>query len=317
MILDKQNGNRLLGFYRGRVIKHLEHGKCKIYIPGVYDEEWVLKPSLLPDAEPATPLFGGGIEGRGIFSYPCVGSTVWCFFVNEDQNYPVYFAATLGGQSAEREYFEIKDNPEEESHIHKINVRNSEIKIYEDGKIENTVNNYTNNTDARVVVDALRNNEIWLDIVGQNGACTLRMRDTGKIELTSTCDTYINTPVLFADFDSGVVHANEISASAVNITVFNKSDISVTNGNNIAVLNKSDISVVNGNNITIKNGKSINIESSDINIQASNITVNSGTIKVDGGSVNINGGGGDVVVAGISLVGHVHPCAHGPTGAPM
>jgi hypothetical protein len=301
MILDKQNGNRLLGFYRGRVIKHLEHGKCKIYIPGVYDEEWVLKPSLLPDAEPATPLFGGGIEGRGIFSYPCVGSTVWCFFVNEDQNYPVYFAATLGGQSAEREYFEIKDNPEEESHIHKINVRNSEIKIYEDGKIENTVNNYTNNTDARIVVDALRNNEIWLDIVGQNGACTLRMRDTGKVELTSTCDTYINTPVLFADFDSGVVHANEISASAVNITVFNK----------------SDISVVNGNNITVKNAKVINVESSDINVQASNITVNSGTIKVDSGTIDVTGGGGDVVVAGISLVNHIHPESHGTTGKPM
>ena len=35
-----------------------------------------------------------------MFSYPNIGATVWCFFANGDQNLPVYFAMTLGGDVA-------------------------------------------------------------------------------------------------------------------------------------------------------------------------------------------------------------------------
>lgn len=94
------NDQKLRGFYRGQVIQHLGSGKCKIYIPGVFPEECLDNPECIPDAEQAAPLFGGVNNGNGCFSYPNIGATVWCFFENGDQNFPVYFASTLGGETA-------------------------------------------------------------------------------------------------------------------------------------------------------------------------------------------------------------------------
>lgn len=299
MILDNQNRNRLVGFYRGIVKKHLPHGKCKIYIPGVYSTELIDKPEFLPDAEPATPLFGGGKTGLGMFSYPCLEATVWCFFSNDDQNFPVYFASTLGGQAAFYEYDEITDHQAEESHIHKINIKNSEIKFYEDGKIENRVNDENNNVIAEVVIDAKRNNELWLDIVGNNGACTLRMTGNGHIDLTSTNDIYVNTPTLLADIDTGTINANQLTANTVNILVNNTKNI-----------------IVNSDAVNI-NCTSATVKSQDVTVNSSSTKIDSGTIDINGGSVNINGSGGDVVVTGISLIGHTHMAAHGPTSPPM
>ena len=45
-------------------------------------------------------LFGGGGAGNGSYSYPNIGVAVWCFFENGDQNKPVYFALSLGGDVA-------------------------------------------------------------------------------------------------------------------------------------------------------------------------------------------------------------------------
>ena len=41
----------LNGFYRGKVLKHEDFGRCKVYIPGVYPQEFEDKPESLPDAE--------------------------------------------------------------------------------------------------------------------------------------------------------------------------------------------------------------------------------------------------------------------------
>ena len=92
------------GFYRGQVLKHLPNGYCKIWIPGIYDEALKATPDKLPNAEQAAPLLFGyqneryGV-GNGAYSYPDLNAIVWCFFQNGDQNFPVYFAATLGGEN--------------------------------------------------------------------------------------------------------------------------------------------------------------------------------------------------------------------------
>ena len=88
------DSNGLFGFYRGEVIKHLKNGKCKVFIPGIYPEDFKKLPDNLPDAEQASPIFGGGTDKNGTFSYPMIGAIVWCFFQNGDQNLPVYFAQT-------------------------------------------------------------------------------------------------------------------------------------------------------------------------------------------------------------------------------
>lgn len=77
---------KLTGFYRGTVLKHLSNGKCKIWVPGVYPAEWNSygNADLIPSAEQASPIAFGANHGNGVFSYPNIGSIVWCFFERGD-----------------------------------------------------------------------------------------------------------------------------------------------------------------------------------------------------------------------------------------
>ena len=153
MTEDIPVGNKLFGVYRGKVLKHLSNGFCKIYIPSVYPEEWnnYENADKLPSAEQAASLFGGTNNGNGVFSYPNISSTVWCFFANNDQNYPVYFASTLGGINAATQ-LSTETTPElsgnwdkaramagshpNDAYVHKIHAKNSDIEIYESGMVK-------------------------------------------------------------------------------------------------------------------------------------------------------------------------------------
>lgn len=84
MLLSNTQGNKLAGFFKGVVVKHLEHGKCKIWIPGVYPDGADKEPDSLPDAIQVSPMFGGSCSGNGVFTYPNLGSVVICGFLNED-----------------------------------------------------------------------------------------------------------------------------------------------------------------------------------------------------------------------------------------
>ena len=156
---------QLNGFYRGIVMKHLSNGKCKIWIPSIYPKEWSTENNidLLPSAEQASPLQFGASDGNGIFSYPGVGAIVWCFFERGDQNYPVYFASTLGGpqniDSADKKESEDgssgKSNPKHwneayampghhpaDAYVHKIHAGNTVITVNEAGYVDITTNGY-------------------------------------------------------------------------------------------------------------------------------------------------------------------------------
>ena len=67
--------------------------------PPLQSEQYQTKPSKLPWAEPAYPLFGGDTEGSGINSVPKVGTHVWVFFEEGDHNAPVFFLSTHGGDN--------------------------------------------------------------------------------------------------------------------------------------------------------------------------------------------------------------------------
>lgn len=107
MINNTLCGNKISGFYRGKVLKHCDNGKCKIMIYGVYPETWKDSPEKLPDAEQASSIGFDNTPGNGFFSYPEIGSIVWCFFANEDQNLPVYFATCQGGPQSNSKFNEI------------------------------------------------------------------------------------------------------------------------------------------------------------------------------------------------------------------
>lgn len=107
MIQDTINGKKFWGQYMGVVRRHLFNGKCKVWVPGVYEHEYADKPEMLPDAEQASPIFAGGAAGNGVFSYPNLGAAVWVFFKNGDQNYPVYWAIVNAGPQAIAQYQDV------------------------------------------------------------------------------------------------------------------------------------------------------------------------------------------------------------------
>lgn len=118
MIESTPSRNRVTGFYRGKVLAHSDHGKCKIYWPGVTPftlEECWKDSSILPDSEQAAPIFMRGsssdkFRSNGLYSYPEIGTNVWGFFANEDVNYPVYFATSILEDTANSEQFnEVKN----------------------------------------------------------------------------------------------------------------------------------------------------------------------------------------------------------------
>ena len=139
MLIHHQSGNRCQGLYRGVVVKHLQHGRLKVFVYGVYPEEYINQPDYLPICEQITPLWGGTYQGNGSFSYPNIGSTVFVQFLNDDVNYPVVIGATLGGQNAYHQYEQIKEQNEEISKKHMFTTGMAHFQMHEAGKISSYV----------------------------------------------------------------------------------------------------------------------------------------------------------------------------------
>lgn len=139
MIVQSQLGLRCQGLYRGTVIQHLPHGRLKVFIYGVYPDEYLDHPELLPICEQITPLWGGSCNGNGSFSYPNIGSTVFVQFANEDVNQPVAIGATLGGENAYNQYNNIKAQDEEVSKKHMFTTGMAHFQMHESGKISSYV----------------------------------------------------------------------------------------------------------------------------------------------------------------------------------
>lgn len=105
---------KFYGNYRGIVIDAKDpevKGRCKIFVPGVYPEEFSSKANMLPWAEPVMSLFGGSWKSTkstdlnsecGYTSVPFAGSgfegaNVWVFFEAGDCNFPAYWGACQSG----------------------------------------------------------------------------------------------------------------------------------------------------------------------------------------------------------------------------
>ena len=100
--------------YRGIVVNNFDPkylGRCKVFVYGVYPEEFKTNPTKLPWAEPVMSIFGGswtnenkGLNSEtGVSSNPHVGKSpgegaqVWLFFENGSPNHPKYFGVSQAG----------------------------------------------------------------------------------------------------------------------------------------------------------------------------------------------------------------------------
>ena len=291
----------LHGFYRGTVIQQLEHGLCKIYVYGVYHKSFIDNPDRLPIAEPATPLFGGGNNGNGLFSYPNIGSTVWVFFANGDQNYPVYFAQTLGGIRAKYQYDVITDNAEHDDAIyyenpqiyevepvsgytsfgqHRFSVGKTNTTMFESGMlcsrvsdpIETEISSETTGDDIRTAIDFL------LD------ANTITPKLSTHIAKTRVTDSSFH---ITTEGESVLSTENYTTGNVANISVDTLSgvtQISHTGSNGSSI-----ISINSAGDVSISSSANVNISSQSISLNAPQITLNGTSISLVGSAITING----------------------------
>jgi hypothetical protein len=111
------------------------------------EDDRILYIESLPDAYPALSLFGGTGAYNHTYSYPHIGSWVWCFFENGQHTKPVYFASIPGGEYAKHEYNEIlefNDDPNDKpiKIENKEKEENSDFKLSEEGRKLLSYNNF-------------------------------------------------------------------------------------------------------------------------------------------------------------------------------
>ena len=158
-------------------------GKCKIYIPGVYPDEWEDLASKLPWAEPAYGLFGNDATTQGINSVPAVGTFVWIFFEEGDYRYPKYFLVCQGGSGWVSEH--VKQ--------HTLNTEKVSIVVDDspaDGSKNAVLNiTVTNPNDEAIEINV--NGNVVLNITGnvtQTITGDVSETITGKVTKTITGD---------------------------------------------------------------------------------------------------------------------------------
>jgi hypothetical protein len=220
MIVDCQSGNKLTGLFRGEVLRHLQNGKLKVFVPGVYPSELKQSPESLPDAEMVVPLFGGNNMGNGVFSYPNVGAVVVCQFMNGDQNYPVVLGATQGASMAAAKYQEVAnelvgDTGEVPSCIHMVQVGKTKLKMYEGGHVEVQV---AGDKAGKIVID--KNGNVFVSCAG------VFQVKAGDVKIASKrFEVAANDITMYAS-GQAVVQGNTVMANATGGSVFIKSKTS-------------------------------------------------------------------------------------------
>ena len=225
---------RHTGMYRGLVLARSQNrqGCLKIYVPGVHPEICAKDPNSLPDAEQAGPLFCGVSNGSGMFSYPHIGSLVWVFFQNGDQNYPVYFAAVLGGQQNGGQFASVEplqDNPQG-AYVHKIVAGTSTILLSEMGDITIETRHTNDNGEPRDSTIRINQDGV-IDIHSSN---TIKM-DTDVFEINAKTKMTIETPrfKVKTDYDPKEAHNGiTLQAESISMDTGGKGDIYTTTKTN-------------------------------------------------------------------------------------
>lgn len=263
-------GNKCFGIYLGTVLQHLTHGQLKVYIQGVYPEEWMTQPDILPICHQIVPQFAGSNNGNGVFSYPNINSTVVCMFANGDQNYPMMMGTILGGQNAFGQYEWIKSPNEETSTKHLITAGRSHVEMHESGKISSIVC-FPIRTDAKVEYDDSPTAELSTDHVIERPLCD--KIDKNKL-MNINCQNVLDNFVNYGTISSSTHYFNPI---AINETLSSTSGTSTIKKN--GTISSDSYDIVNNvgnrtigqlsstqltNNTTILNGNDVKNEYSSL-----------------------------------------------------
>lgn len=198
----------------------MNQGQCKVWVPGVYSEEWRFNPDKLPPAEQISPLFAGSSSGNGVFSYPNIGSVVVVGFWNGDANMPFFWGSTLGGPEAAHTYGEARPNVTEQTvkdgkdaYVHVIKSNQTTIKIWEGGHVEVTVKS-----------DPAASDSAAIDMDGKGNVI---IRATKQIRLVSPTIS-VNAGTQLSMFSPRFTNINSVSNTVMSPSIDLNSDTGIT-----------------------------------------------------------------------------------------
>ena len=198
---EMKNKKKFSGFYRGICVDNVDPenlGRLKIHIPGVYPEELAKVPTNLPWAEPVMPLFGGNWTNEttgmlndetGISTIPHTstnilsGAQLWCFFENEDQNFPKFFGATQGSSGWLSEH-----NAQHVIHTDNVRIRVDENPMASGSTCQFDSYNKDCTKEGSIVKKNMKTRvdiEIW-----NQGNCAINLMIMGDVNMSVTGDVY-------------------------------------------------------------------------------------------------------------------------------
>jgi hypothetical protein len=184
------------GMYRGVVVHNVDDkvmGRIKVYVPGIYPEEYAADPMKLPWAEPAMPLFGGSGNWRdmslnketGACSVPHANkddfdsaAQVWVFFEEDDPQKPVYFAACQSGAGW------FSEHPNQ----HRVQTNNVLIQIDDEPSDEKSTSkcDYANQTAETYGNDSGKKKQVETTVtisILNPGKCALNVKIVGDVNM--------------------------------------------------------------------------------------------------------------------------------------
>ena len=220
MIIDSKVGKKYVGMFKGRVISHLPDGYCKIWIPGIYPESWCGETSSelkdcynndlvgpkLPNAAP-TFIPVGGKGTQGLFAMPAINTTVWCFFENDDPNFPVYIASSYGEKSV-KPLNNMTDST-------KSNMGSSDSEILRDVILQFGRGYIYFSPNERIEI-GFKSSETDDDKRSSSGDPKIVLDKSGKISITSDYGVRISSPSFSGvKIQSG---ANSVTVNTAGVT---------------------------------------------------------------------------------------------------
>lgn len=224
----KVPNNQYFGCYRGTVLKNddsgsnqsvtFNRGRCKIYVPGIYPEEFKQNDGeQLPWAEPCQPLFCGGSGVDGTFQCPDINATVWLFFESGDITRPVFFGQT----TSEKGEFNTEICREEWRDMkiefnHKVKDDEHNLSIYAKTDINETAEKRNINRTAGLDIVTNAGQDIKKDakrniVINAGDSITIKAKNSIKIEAPTIDILGSNT----ISISNGSI---SINGSTVNIT---------------------------------------------------------------------------------------------------
>jgi hypothetical protein len=179
MFQNKANGD-FNGFFRGVVTSNSDDtytGRIKVWVPGIYPDEFETSTSVLPWAEPAMGIFGGSgvgtVRETGVTSSPNVGADVWVFFEQGDHMHPIYCFAVQAGEGWISEHVDQ----------HTIQSDNVRITLDDAPAHPNASRSYTSNNTKNVSTKSVVNDMVPTLDIDVLGMCNININGNANFKV--------------------------------------------------------------------------------------------------------------------------------------